>query len=630
MVARLRLRGLMTALVTAGIVILAGGGTAWAAVTPPSGPVEGGTTVTVDVPQNRFTQLSSGYSHALGLAADGTVWAWGDNQYGQLGDGTTADSAVPVQVQLPAGIVVTEIAAGSMFSLALTDSGAVYGWGRNSGRQLADGTTTDRPVPDLASALSGVQVASLYAGYGTSTGAGSSVFAITADGLLYGWGSNGGKLGIGTTTSVANPTLVSSLPTGVSARDVVNGAGYSVVLGSDGWLYTSGNGSSGSLGQGAVTTVSSFAPGSAGGIPAGVTFTSVVTGRLTTYALGSDGIVYGWGSGFSGLFGDGTADSRSVPAPLSLPADVTVSRLGLWENTGYVLASDGTMYTLGVNDTGQYGNGTTSSALTATAVSLSLPADRTIASLVPMAKSALVLLSDGTVLGWGSNSQGELSDGTILQRLTPVAALSPTTVEAVTFDGTPGTALVARALVATVVTPAHAAGAVDVAIATRTRTDGAGPTYVESAGFTYLAPPVVAPVINSAAPASGQVSEPYTHAVTATGTAPISFSLTGTLPPGLVFDPGTGILSGTPTAAGDYSVTVTATNAAGSDSATYTIRILAAPAGPAQPAGSGVRGTALASSGISDGLPSTALVGGVLMACGAGILTLRSVLPRRA
>ena len=91
------------------------------------------------------TAIAAGFDFSVALKSDGTVWAWGDNVSGQLGDGTTTDRPTPVQVSGLTG--VTDIAAGFDHSAALKTDGTVWAWGNNSKGQLGNGTTTDSTVP---------------------------------------------------------------------------------------------------------------------------------------------------------------------------------------------------------------------------------------------------------------------------------------------------------------------------------------------------------------------------------------------------------------------------------------------------------------------------------------------------
>ncbi|HEV7493635.1 hypothetical protein [Baekduia sp.] len=142
---------------------------------------------------DHVTAIAAGQSHGLALKADGTVWAWGSGL--SLGNSTvTADSAPPVQVALPAGSVATAIAAGSQHSLALLQDGSVWGWGVNDLGQVGDGSTTNvaDPVQVIAPPAAGApQVTAISAG-------GYASFALYDDGSFRAWGDNSvGQLGLG-------------------------------------------------------------------------------------------------------------------------------------------------------------------------------------------------------------------------------------------------------------------------------------------------------------------------------------------------------------------------------------------------------------------------------------------------
>ena len=131
---------------------------------------------------------AGGESFSLAVKSDGTVWAWGYNDFGQLGDGTTTKRLVPVQVAGLSGVVA--VAAGKYHSLALKSDGTVWAWGRNYYGQLGDGTTAERHAPVQVSGLSGVLA--LAAGESHS-------LAVRSDGTVRAWGNNeDGQLGDGT------------------------------------------------------------------------------------------------------------------------------------------------------------------------------------------------------------------------------------------------------------------------------------------------------------------------------------------------------------------------------------------------------------------------------------------------
>ena len=166
-----------------------------------------------------MVQAAAGSGHGLAVRSDGTVWAWGSDGAGELGDGTTTSRSTPVQVTGLSG--VTQVAACGYFSVALRSDGTVRAWGDNRRGQLGNGTTASSPLPVKVAGLSGVT--GIAAGYDASmVTRASGISAITS---VWTWGGNDvGQLGDGTLTSRSNPERVSGLP--VSIAGISAGGGF--------------------------------------------------------------------------------------------------------------------------------------------------------------------------------------------------------------------------------------------------------------------------------------------------------------------------------------------------------------------------------------------------------------------
>jgi alpha-tubulin suppressor-like RCC1 family protein len=358
--------------------VIAANGASWASTTP---------------------QIAAGAYHTLTIKADGTVWAWGCNTYGQLGDGTTTYRMTPVLIS---GMdSVSAIAAGEHHTVAVKSDGTVWTWGYNSFGQLGDGTTTNRTTPAQVSSLS--NVIAIAAGYYYAA-------ALKSDGTVWTWGYNVyGQLGDGTTTNRNTPVQVSSL-SGVIA--LATGYGHTIALKSDGTVWAWGLNVSGQLGNG--TSASKTTPVQVSGL-SGVS--AVVTRYSHTVALKSDGTVWAWGFNQDGQLGDGTTTNRYTPVQVSSLSGVTALATGYGHTAA--LKSDGTVWTWGYNSYGQLGDGTNGPDANrytpAQVSSLSV-----VIAIATGENYTIALKSDGTVWTWGRNSYGSLGDGTNINKNTPV------------------------------------------------------------------------------------------------------------------------------------------------------------------------------------------------------------------
>ncbi|WP_375768932.1 MopE-related protein [Archangium gephyra] len=341
--------------------------------------------------------ISAGNSHSLALRTDGSVWAWGLNSEGQLGNGTLTLSNLPVSVTgLP---VIKAIAAGRNHSLALGVDGTVWAWGQNSSGQLGDGTTTRRLLP-VSVTIPGGAVA-IAGGLNHS-------LAIAADGSVYAWGTNTyGQLGDGTTTLRLTPVRL-SLPGGIAA--ISAGWYHSMALGTDGRVWTWGRNLNGQIGNGSASSTNQLSP-----YPVSLArgATAIAAGANHSLVLLSDQSAVAWGQNTNGQLGNGTtATAQSTPVTVGLAGAVTAIATG--GNFSLAIDSTGAAWGWGQNSSGQLGDGTTAQRTSPVRVEGLANALALSAGLF----HSLALRPGCPFWAWGMNTSGQLGDGTLTNRLT--------------------------------------------------------------------------------------------------------------------------------------------------------------------------------------------------------------------
>jgi alpha-tubulin suppressor-like RCC1 family protein len=299
-----------------------------------------GTTVTVSL---TWKYVAGGNLYTVASKTDGTLWTWGDNQYGNLGDNSTTSRRSPITT-IGGGTNWDNIAAGVGQTLAIKTDGTLWTWGRNSYGQLADGTTTSRLSPGTV------------AGGGTNwnnvaSGDNHSLSTKT-DGTLWVWGQNtDGRLGDGTTTSRLSPVTTSG--GGTNWNNIAGGDKHSLATKTDGTLWTWGENALGRLGDNSTVDKSSPVT-TAGG---GTNWNNVAGGNSFSVATKTDGTLWTWGAGFAGKLGDGTTTNRSSPGTTA-GGGTTWDKVdcGFWH--ALATKTDGTLWTWGNADDGQLGDNT--------------------------------------------------------------------------------------------------------------------------------------------------------------------------------------------------------------------------------------------------------------------------------
>ena len=374
---------------------------------------------TASITFNSFViALAAGGDHTIALKSDGTVWTWGWNIYGQLGNGTTTDNPIPVQVSGLTDVSAIAGAASHGHTIALKSDGTVWAWGFNQYGQLGNGATTySQTTPVQVSGLTDIN--SIEAGLWYTV-------SLKGDGTVWAWGYNNyGQLGDGasgnnrtTPVQVCDSGGIAPCSTFLSGVIAVDGGGiHLIALKSDATVWTWGSNVQGQLGASVSETCSIFfKPCSTTPIQVnGLTGVSAIAGgRSHTLALNSDGTVWTWGYNGFGQLGNGTTTNSSIPVQVSGLTEVSAIASG-GDHT-IALKSDGTVWTWGANFNGQLGDGTTTSSTTPVQVN----GLTGVSAIAGGREHTLALKNDGTVWTWGGNWSGKLGDGTTVDKTTPV------------------------------------------------------------------------------------------------------------------------------------------------------------------------------------------------------------------
>lgn len=323
------------------------------------GQLGNGATADSSIPVNvpgTFSAVSIGGAHSIGLKADGTVWAWGNNASGQLGNGTQDSKTSPVLVTTPDGVSgFTAVAAGGNHSLAIDNLGNLWAWGLNTSGQLGDGTTDIKTTPFKITTLG--NVVAIAAG-------GTFSIALKGDGTVWYWGTVSDK-------RLANSILVSS---------------STPVL---------------------VTIDTNDVP-----------IEKIAAGGSHALALDVNGVVYAWGYNELGQLGDGTTTSSSIAVRLDMPGTVTAISAGLDHSLAVI---GGGVYAWGYNYYGQLGNGDPLKSNTPV-TELQRVTDQngvllsSIVDIVAVGHHSIARDISSTVWTWGNNTYGQLGDGTTQSR----------------------------------------------------------------------------------------------------------------------------------------------------------------------------------------------------------------------
>jgi len=251
-----------------------------------------------------WAYVDAGRGHVVAVSEDGGLWAWGNNHRGRLGNNTQYDSHVPIRILAGRGITWSAVAAGHTHTVAIQADGSLWAWGNNYNGQLGNGESGSFDIYKLSPTQIGTSTdwAHVFA-YGWRT------MAIKTDGSLWGWGSNDhGNLGDGTREARPYPTLIEG---GTSWVTIALGPRHTLGIKTDGSLWAWGDNWNGRLGDG--TTTSRLSPVQVGTY---TDWTDVAAGFSYTIATREDGSLWVWGSQTPLFFGGLAERDSTVPTQI--------------------------------------------------------------------------------------------------------------------------------------------------------------------------------------------------------------------------------------------------------------------------------------------------------------------------
>jgi alpha-tubulin suppressor-like RCC1 family protein len=338
--------------------------------------------------------LAGGY-HTIAQKTDGTLWAWGGNYYGQLGDGTNVNKNTPIQIGTATNWKA--IAAGYGHTIALKTDGTLWAWGYNEYGQLGDGTNVNKNTP--------IQIGTAT-NWKAITAKGTHTIALKTDGTLWAWGYNVyGQLGDGTTDDKNTPIQIGAA---TNWKAITTGLHHTIALKTDGTLWAWGYNVYGQLGDG--TTDDKNTPIQIG---AATNWKAITPGRYHTIALKTDGTLWAWGYNDHGQLGDGTNTNKNTPIQIKTATNWHETTAGY----GHTLAlkTDNTLWAWGYNVNGQLGDGTNADKNTPIQIGIATNWQ----TISNNEAHNIALRTDGTLWAWGYNYFGQLGDGTTASKYTP-------------------------------------------------------------------------------------------------------------------------------------------------------------------------------------------------------------------
>lgn len=328
-----------------------------------------------------------------------SLWAWGDNQYGQLGINNATQKSFPVQTYA-SGLTWKQLSCGGYHSCSIKTDGMLWCWGRNQYGQLGDSSVVSKSSPVQIGG--GIDWMLVSGGY-------NHTMAIKTDGTLWCWGENStGAIGDNTITTKSSPVKIG---TGTNWKYISGGTGISSAIKTDGTLWMWGYNGSRQLGILSTSNTSSPVQTAVGG----TNWKQIACGDLHIAAIKTDGTLWVWGSNAVGQLGLGTT-GNTISTPVQLGASNTWKSVSCATTMTMAIKTDGTLWVWGYNHFGQLGDGTTTPRSTPIQIG-----GTNWKQVVGGYYTIAAIKTDGTLWSWGSNAYSALGQNYSI----PTAISSP-------------------------------------------------------------------------------------------------------------------------------------------------------------------------------------------------------------
>lgn len=364
-----------------------------------------------------WKEVAAGINHTLAIKTDGTLWAWGLNDKGQLGDGTTVNKNVPTQIGTDTDWAIID--AEYYNSIALKTNGTLWAWGENEFGQIGNGNFGNGVISNTPTQIG------IHTDWVKISSGGHRTYALKSDGTIWGWGNNlEGHLGIGNTNPHYTPFQIG---TATDWLDINAGLNQILAIKTNHTLWGWGLNISGSLAIGPSFEPSVITLPTQTGNNTADWQKINVGGCCNSKMIKTDGSLWAMGAGSFGNLGNGDTQDLNTPTKIGIDTDW---KMITNNNHSCALKNNGNLWAWGINFQGQLGDGTNNNSSTPTHVATDLFWKNVVTGLF----HTVAITSDGSLYTWGSNNLGQLGDGTFENRNTPTLIGNSCTLSTTGFN----------------------------------------------------------------------------------------------------------------------------------------------------------------------------------------------------